>query len=201
MSVKLISETFLWTEKRVNKNNTEYLQKANKICYQSSLHVNTLVCWIHISWLPIICFRDRFTKSTQIQLCSNLFGMWLDLVSDSLSFHFLDSLSLQLQFLLNPELLFSHFHYAFCLHVHSQGLSLEKSGPEQVDLSGNLSEYVSHSVVPDSLQLHGLQPTRVVCPWNFPGKDTGVGGHFLLQVIFLAQGSNPVLLLCRQILY
>ena len=28
-------------------------------------------------------------------------------------------------------------------------------------------------------------------PWNFPGKSTGVGFHFLLQRIFLTQGSNP----------
>ena len=29
-----------------------------------------------------------------------------------------------------------------------------------------------------------------LCPWNFPGKDTKVGYHFLLQKIFLTQGSN-----------
>ena len=32
----------------------------------------------------------------------------------------------------------------------------------------------------DSLQLRGLQPTRLLCPWDSPGKDTGVGCHFLL---------------------
>ena len=32
----------------------------------------------------------------------------------------------------------------------------------------------------DSLQPHGLQPTRLLCPWNFPGKNTGVGCHLLL---------------------
>ena len=36
---------------------------------------------------------------------------------------------------------------------------------------------------------------QVPCPWNFPGKKTGVGCHFLLQRIFLTQGSNPGLLL------
>ena len=35
-------------------------------------------------------------------------------------------------------------------------------------------------------------PTRLLCPWNFPGKDTGVGCHFLLQGIF--PRSNPNLL-------
>ena len=39
------------------------------------------------------------------------------------------------------------------------------------------------------------------CPWNFPGKNTRVGCHFLLQGIFPTQGSNPALLHCRQILY
>ena len=38
------------------------------------------------------------------------------------------------------------------------------------------------------------------CPWDFQGKDTGVGCHFLLQGIFPTQGSNPGLLHCRQIL-
>ena len=41
------------------------------------------------------------------------------------------------------------------------------------------------------LQPHGLWPTRLLCPWDFPGKNTGVGCHFLLQGIFLTQGSNP----------
>ena len=33
-------------------------------------------------------------------------------------------------------------------------------------------------------------PARLLCLWNFPGKYTGVGCHFLLQGIFLTQGSN-----------
>ena len=52
----------------------------------------------------------------------------------------------------------------------------------------------SCSVVSDSLRPHGLQSTRLLCPWNFPGKNTGVGCHFLLQGNLLAQGSNPGLL-------
>ena len=39
-----------------------------------------------------------------------------------------------------------------------------------------------------------VQPARLLCPWGFPGKNTGVGCHFLLQVIFPTQGSNPHLL-------
>jgi len=40
-----------------------------------------------------------------------------------------------------------------------------------------------------------------LCPWNSPGKNTGVSSHSLLQGIFPTQGSNPRLLHCRQILY
>ena len=60
---------------------------------------------------------------------------------------------------------------------------------------------VSCSVVSKSLQPHGLQPTRLLCPWDSPGKSTGVGNHSLLQGTFLTQESNPSLPHCRQILY
>ena len=46
------------------------------------------------------------------------------------------------------------------------------------------------SVVSNSLQPLGLQSTRLLCPWDFPGKNPGVGCHFLLWRIFLTQGSN-----------
>ena len=35
--------------------------------------------------------------------------------------------------------------------------------------------------------------TRLLCPWDFSGKNIGVGCHFLLQGIFPTQGSNPYL--------
>ena len=43
--------------------------------------------------------------------------------------------------------------------------------------------------------------TRLLRPWDFLGKSTGVGCHFLLQGIFPTQGSNPGLLHYRQTLY
>ena len=52
-----------------------------------------------------------------------------------------------------------------------------------------------------TLRPHGLSPARLPCPWNSPGKNTGEGSHSLLQEIFPTQGSNPVLLHCRQMLY
>ena len=39
----------------------------------------------------------------------------------------------------------------------------------------------SCSVVSHCLQPHELYPTRFLCPWDFPGKNTGVGCHFLLH--------------------
>ena len=44
-------------------------------------------------------------------------------------------------------------------------------------------------------------PARLLCLWNFPGKNTGVDCHFLLQEIFPSQGLNPGLPHCRQMLY
>ena len=39
---------------------------------------------------------------------------------------------------------------------------------------------------------------NLLCPWNSPGKNTGLHSHSLLQGIFLTQGWNPGLLHCRQ---
>ena len=50
--------------------------------------------------------------------------------------------------------------------------------------------------VTDSIDL-----ARILCPWESPGKNTGVGCHSLLQRVFPTQGLNPGLLHCRQILY
>ena len=41
---------------------------------------------------------------------------------------------------------------------------------------------------------HGLQPTRLLCPWDFPGRNTGVGCYFLLQGIVPSQTLNLCLL-------
>ena len=48
--------------------------------------------------------------------------------------------------------------------------------------------------VSNSLRPHGLQPARLLCPWDTPGKNTGVGCYALLQGIFPTQGSNLCLL-------
>ena len=51
----------------------------------------------------------------------------------------------------------------------------------------------THSIMSNSLRPHGLWPTRFLCLWDSPGKNTGAGCHFLLQEIFLTQGSNSCL--------
>ena len=49
----------------------------------------------------------------------------------------------------------------------------------------------SHSVVSDPQRPHGLQPSRLLYPWDFPGRSTGVGYHCLLQHITL-QLASPI---------
>ena len=47
----------------------------------------------------------------------------------------------------------------------------------------------------NSVQPYGLYPTRLLCPWDSPGKNTGLGCHALLQGIFPTQALN-LLVLC-----
>ena len=58
----------------------------------------------------------------------------------------------------------------FCQDIGHNGL-----GPTLIYICVCVS-----SVVADSLQLHGLKPTILLYPWNFQGKETGVGHHFQL---------------------
>ena len=65
-------------------------------------------------------------------------------------------------------------------------------------LSEGATCVLSRSVMSDSLESYGRQPSRLLCPWDSPSKNTGVGCHALL----LTQGSNPHLLrIGRQVLY
>ena len=73
-------------------------------------------------------------------------------------------------------------------------------------LRSSTSRYVhvcvlSCSVVSNSLQRHGLQSARLLCPWDFPGKNSGVGCHFLLQGIFPTQDVSWISCIGRWILY
>ena len=48
----------------------------------------------------------------------------------------------------------------------------------------------SRSVVSDPQRPHGLQPTSLLCPWDFPGKSTGVGCHSLLLWLVLSTTNS-----------
>ena len=63
--------------------------------------------------------------------------------------------------------------------------------PQQNPLNYLVCPVLNSSVISDSLWPHRLQFGRLLCPWNFPGKNTGMGCHFLLQEIFLSLGLNP----------
>ena len=90
---------------------------------------------------------------------------------------------------------------AMTLHAESHGSSIPDSlGPLDYRRRGTHTCSVA-SVMSNSLQPYGPQPTRLLCSGDSPGKNTRVGCHALLQVIFPAQGSNLFFLHCRQILY
>ena len=60
------------------------------------------------------------------------------------------------------------------------------------------------SVMPSPLRPRGPWPARLLCPWDFSGKNAGAGCHFLTEGIFPTQGLNPCFLRlphCRRILY
>ena len=86
----------------------------------------------------------------------------------------------------------SHIAHKKCHDIHQTRENTLCYRDPRVDSSCTCM--LSRSVMSDSLRLHGLQPARHLCPRNFPGKNTGVGCYFLLQGIFLTQGSNTHLL-------
>ena len=67
--------------------------------------------------------------------------------------------------------------------------------PLPSQLSPRISHWLETDIeVEDSWRPYGPHPTRLCCPWDSPGKHTGMGYHTLLQGIFPIQGSNPSLL-------
>ena len=74
------------------------------------------------------------------------------------------------------------------------GRSLPFSDITKVETCMHACCMLSCLVMCDSLWPYGLYPTRLLCPWDSPGKNIGVGFHFLFQGIFPTQGSNLCLL-------
>ena len=60
---------------------------------------------------------------------------------------------------------------------------------------------VSCSVMSLSFRPHGLQPASLLCPLTFPGKNTGVGCHFLLRGSFWPRDWTHISCIIRRILY
>ena len=73
-------------------------------------------------------------------------------------------------------------------------LQQKLQGTEMFKTLRSIHCVLSCSAVSYSLRPHGLWPARLLCPWDFPDKNTRVGYHFSLQGIFLTQESNPGLL-------
>ena len=79
----------------------------------------------------------------------------------------------------------------------AQGQRATKHLPETLfsplqDIWAQVKSVLSFSVMSASLRPHGLEHSRFLCPWNSPGKNTGVGSHSLLQGIFTTQGFVTV---------
>ena len=81
-------------------------------------------------------------------------------------------------------LLLNHFsHVQLCATHRRQPTSMKVKSESEVAQSCPL------------LATHGLQPTRLLCPWDFPGKSTGVGCHCLLLIfIYLCDNIADVFL-------
>ena len=84
--------------------------------------------------------------------------------------------------------------YLYVCVCVSESLSAEYLKLTQYRKSSLYVYVLSGSVVSDSLRPHGPQPSRLLCPWDSLGKNTGVGFHALLHGIFLTQGSKLHLL-------
>ena len=61
-----------------------------------------------------------------------------------------------------------------------------------IEKTQNSQEFDMHAQLPSDFRLFATpeEPATFLYPWDFPGMNTGVGFHFLLQGIFLIQGSN-----------
>jgi len=91
-------------------------------------------------------------------------------------------------------------------NYRSCGYYLRQEGNQLTSWISSIMEKESESEVAQSLSHVWLfatpwNPTGLLCPWDFPGKNTGVGCHFLSQEIFLTQGLNSDLPHCRQTCY
>ena len=81
------------------------------------------------------------------------------------------------------------WHRLTCNHITAISASILTGHPSGAMLFFSLSVMSNSSATPKD-----CSPTWFLCPWDFPGKNTEIGCHFLLRGIFLTKGSNPRLL-------
>ena len=95
-----------------------------------------------------------------------------------------------------PHFLFSQSASPYNLHFTQwpNSLYVSPAWPVRAGIISCVRAYSITSVVSDSLWPKGLQPARLLWPWDSPGKNTGVGCHALLHGIFPTQGLKPHLL-------
>ena len=74
------------------------------------------------------------------------------------------------------------------------------TGLEKASFHSNLKEVKSLSHARLFAKPWTVACIKLLCPWDFQGKSTGVASHFLLQGFFPIRGSNPGLSHCRQTL-
>ena len=81
------------------------------------------------------------------------------------------------------------WHRLTCNHITAISASILTGHPSGAMLFFSLSVMSNSSATPKD-----CSPTWFLCPWDFPGKNTEIGCHFLLQGIFPTQGLNTPLL-------
>ena len=101
---------------------------------------------------------------------------------------------------LHEDLIMNSCVLALCL----RNSEVQSKGMFQLTFLCSYDIYVCVCVCVCVYSFDPMEPARLLCPWNFPGKNTGVSSHVLLQGIFPTQGSNPGLLClvhCRWIFF
>ena len=91
-------------------------------------------------------------------------------------------------------LLLSHFSHVRLCATPSLGFSRQEhwSGlPFPSPMHKSEKWKWSRSVMSESLRPHGLQPTRLLHPWDFPGKSAGVGCHCLFRALLSFKAGKP----------
>ena len=142
--------------------------------------------------------RLKVKKVLVVQLCPTLCDPWTVAHQASLSMGFSKYWS-GLRCPLPGDFPNSDIQPASLCLLHWQASSLPLTPPGKPLIRCNTNMLVA-KLCP-TLQCHGVQPARLLCPWNSPGKNTGVGCHFLLHGIFQSLELNPSLLHCRRMLY